>query len=104
LKEHFKFNERLGINIPAFTKPWEEFSEDEQQEILLMWEGIRGKIPDRIADLEKIINEKQMQLGNEQDFPRSCRLNSEISEHASIINDLWIWYRTHQKVSQKGHY
>ncbi|MBD8068973.1 hypothetical protein [Bacillus sp. PS06] len=104
MKEHFQYDERLGIEIPALSKHWEEYNKDEQQGILLMWEGIRGRIPDRIADLEKVINEKQAQLGNELDFPKSCVLNSEISELASIINDLWIWYRSNQKVSQKGHY
>ncbi|MFC4321082.1 hypothetical protein [Litchfieldia salsa] len=104
MKDYFKFDERLGIRIPVFSKPWDEYSDSEQQEILMLWEGIRGRIPDRIAELEDIINEKQVQLGNELDFPRSCQLNSEISEHASIINDLWLWYRTNQKVSQKGHF
>ncbi len=104
MSKNFTYNERLGIQIPTLQKEWDEYSSNEQQEILLAWEKIRGKIPDRIADIEKIINEKQTQLGNEQNFPKSCELNSEISDLASIINDLWIWYRTNQNVSGKGHY
>jgi hypothetical protein len=101
--EHFNFDERLGIFLPDLTVDWEEFSEDIQQHILLHWEQIRGSIPDRIADLEEIINLKQAQLSDESDFPRSCKLNSEIAELASIINDLWIWYRANQTLSSKIH-
>ncbi|OQP01541.1 hypothetical protein B1689_04345, partial [Geobacillus sp. 44C] len=43
------------------------------------------------------------QLSDENDFERSCRLNSEIAELASIINDLWIWYRMNQTVSMRAH-
>ena len=101
--EHFTFDERLGIFLPDLTVDWEEFSEDIQQHILLHWEQIRGSIPDRIADLEEIINLKQAQLSNESNFPRSCQLNSEIAEHASIINDLWLWYRANQTLASKTH-
>jgi hypothetical protein len=101
--EHFTFDERLGIFLPDLTVDWEEFSEDIQLHILLHWEQIRGSIPDRIADLEQIINLKQAQLSDESDFPRSCELNTEIAELASIINDLWIWYRANQTMSSKIH-
>ncbi len=74
-----------------------------QHDILFQWEQVRGAIPDRIFELEDKINQKQAQLSNESDFPRSCELNSEIAELASIINDLWIWYRTNQSVSTKAH-
>ena len=36
-------------------------------------------------------------------FIRSCELNSEIGELASIINDLWIWDRTNEEISKKVH-
>jgi hypothetical protein len=99
----FKYNERLRIHIPILTKEWDEYSKEKQNLILLQWEKIRGTIPDRIADLEQEINQKQAELDNEDDFPRSCLLNSQISELASIINDLWLWYRLNQSVSLKGH-
>jgi len=102
--EHlFVYDERLGIPLPRLEKDWEEYSLSEQHTILLHWEKIRGRIPDRIVELESIINAKQEQLGEESDFARSCLLNSEIAELASIINDLWIWYRMNQSVSAPMH-
>ena len=70
-----------------------------QHAILLKWEQVRGKIPDRIKELEHYINTKQHYLNNE-DFEVSCKLNSEIADLASIINDLWLWYRLTQNVGE----
>ncbi|WP_246941215.1 hypothetical protein [Bacillus pinisoli] len=103
MNNNFTFNERLGISTPDLKKLWDDYSADEQQEILVTWEKIRGRIPDRISEIETIINKKQAELNDENDFPRSCLLNSEISELASVINDLWLWYRTNQDVSTKVH-
>ncbi|WP_449538394.1 hypothetical protein [Ferdinandcohnia sp. Marseille-Q9671] len=100
----FSYDERLGIQLPHLNDSWEEYSDDVQQSILLEWEKIRGHIPDRISEIETVINKKQEQLGNELNFERSCELNNEISECASIINDLWIWYRMNQGISQKIHH
>ncbi|MDQ0161066.1 hypothetical protein J2S06_000136 [Bacillus alveayuensis] len=91
--QFFQYNERLGIMLPHLEKRLEEYEETIQEEILLKWEQIRGKIPDRIKSLEQWINQKQTQLEEEEDFETSCLLNSQIAELASIINDLWIWYR-----------
>jgi hypothetical protein len=91
---YFFHDERLGIPVPALEKDWDEYNESTKQEILLQWENIRGQIPDRIASLEKEINRKLAVLSEEDDFMTCCRLNNEIAELASIINDLWIWYRT----------
>jgi hypothetical protein len=102
--EHFSFDMRLGICLPNLEIEWEEHSEETQQKILLQWEQIRGHIPDRIIEIEEIINQKQAELSDENDFPRSCLLNSEIAELASIINDLWIWYRANQTLSTKAHH
>ena len=74
-----------------------------QHAILLRWEQVRGKIPDRIKELEHSINAKQHHLNNEEDFEISCKLNSEIADLASIINDLWLWYRLTQNVSEGKH-
>ncbi|MDP4164661.1 MAG: hypothetical protein Q8898_16320, partial [Bacillota bacterium] len=92
-----------GIQLPELTKEWKEYSEQDQHNILFKWEQIRGSIPDRISELEGIINQKQAELSNESNFPRSCILNSEIAELASIINDLWLWYRANQNLSEKIH-
>ncbi|RJS60004.1 hypothetical protein [Bacillus sp. PK3_68] len=91
---HFLLNERLGILLPYSEKEWEKYPAAEQEKILQKWENIRGSIPDRIQELEKQINILQHQLNHEEDFSLSCRLNGEISELASIINDLWLWFRT----------
>lgn len=96
LDYEFQFDDRLGIAIPILRKDWSQYPQDTQLEILLKWEQNRGQIPERIYELEKIINEKQAQLNIEEDFDRSCELNSEIAELASIIHDLWIWYRINQ--------
>ncbi|WP_174729500.1 hypothetical protein [Mesobacillus harenae] len=103
MEQYFKKDNRLGIPIPAFKEAWDNFSVRTQQDILLYWEKIRGSIPDRISDLEHKINSKQAELSDEQDFNRSCQLNYEIAELASIINDLWLWYRTHQDIQTKVH-
>lgn len=103
MNEYFSQNERLGIQTPSFHLDWDEYDEKTQQSILFYWEKIRGSIPDRIAELEQTINAKQAELSDEGDFQRSCKLNSEIAELASIINDLWLWYRTHQDITDKMH-
>lgn len=103
MKEIFSFDARLGIPIPVFTKEWEEYNKTEQQEILFLWEKIRGGIPDRIKELEHSINAKQARLSDESDFTMSCQLNSEIAGLASTINDLWLWYRVNQDISGKIH-
>ncbi|WP_078379407.1 hypothetical protein [Sutcliffiella halmapala] len=95
----FKMNNRLGIFLPVLEMEWNQYSKETQQDILLEWERIKGIIPDRIKDLEQEINTKQEQLNNELNFERSCILNSQIAELASIINDLWLWYRMNQDVS-----
>ncbi|RFU70770.1 hypothetical protein D0469_05430 [Peribacillus saganii] len=103
MDEIFFFDKRLGISIPVFKKEWDQYSKDIQQNILFHWEKIRGTIPDRIKELENIINEKQSLLSIESDFAVSCRLNTEIAEHASTINELWLWFRVNQSVSGKMH-
>lgn len=97
---HYQFvlDERLGIPLPVLTHDWEEYSREEQAQMLMIWETIRARIPDRIIALEKEINEKQAQLFQEEDFEISCRLNHEIAELASVINDLNIWFRVQQDV------
>ncbi|WP_270179585.1 hypothetical protein [Alkalihalobacillus sp. CinArs1] len=89
----FYRDERLQIDVPILELFWEELALDEQEEILLRWEQIRSTIPDRIIELEGKIMEKQSQLSNEENFETSCSLNTQIADLASIINDLWLWYR-----------
>ncbi|MFC7393651.1 hypothetical protein [Scopulibacillus cellulosilyticus] len=90
----FVYDSRLGIPVPVLSKEWETYDHETQQQMILTWEKIRGKIPDRIKQLEKNIERKQEQLNQEENFEKSCQINSDISDLASTINDLWIWYRT----------
>jgi len=95
----FIYDSRLGIEIPDLKKPWQQLSVETQSETLARWEGVRGNIPDRIKDLEGSINYLQNELYQESNFQLSCQINSDIAELASIINDLWIWYRTDEEIS-----
>ena len=101
--DYFTFDERLGIHVPDLMHEWDKYCKETQQFILLNWESVRGTIPDRIAELEQEINHKQAKLSDESDFPRSCKLNTEIADLASIINDLWLYYRADQTISTKVH-
>lgn len=93
VKKYFTYDKKLGIELPDPHNEWNQYASQDQEEILMYWEKIRGRIPDRIKEIEQIINLKQEQLSDENNFATSCQLNKEISELASIINDLWIWFR-----------
>jgi hypothetical protein len=99
----FEMDPRLGIELPTLDQEWSDIHEDLQAEILEYWERIRGRIPDRIKQLEKIITVKQTELNRETEFAVCCRLNTEIAELASIITDLHLWYRSNQEVSSRIH-
>lgn len=98
----FVWNERLGIPLPQLDKDFEDYSKQEQAEMLLRWEEIRGTIPDRVKQIERIIIVKQNQLNVEDDFAASCRLNSEIAELASTINELHLWFRVNQDMEARA--
>ncbi|WP_066172918.1 hypothetical protein [Bacillus marinisedimentorum] len=104
MNNYFEYDERLGIRLPLISGHWEQYEPETQESILLEWEKIRGIIPDRIKELEIVINKKQAMLENEDNFHESCCLNKEIADLASTINDLWIWYRTNGEVSVKHHH
>ncbi len=101
ISSHFSYNTRLKINLPCLSKEWGMYPSHEKEAILLEWERIRGAIPDRIGEIDEEIEELQSRLGQEEDFAESCRLNSEISEKASQINDLWIWYRKSPEMNEE---
>ena len=103
MEDFFIYDERLGIPIPHLKLDFSVYPPIVQKAILNRWEQIRGKIPERIQDIERTINHKLTQLNDEDDFEVSCTLNYEIAELASIINDLWIWYRTEQDLTGKIH-
>lgn len=95
----FVYDQRLGIPLPELDQDWECYDMKTREKILMEWEKVRGTIPDRISCLERQIEEKQRCLDEEEDFDTSCRLNREIAELASVINDLWIWYRLTEEVA-----
>ncbi|MEC2132538.1 hypothetical protein P9761_10465 [Brevibacillus centrosporus] len=103
LRNHFILDERLGIRLPALDMEWESYSTEERADILLEWEEIRATIPDQIIRIETVIIEKTKQMSEEENFIRSCELNSEIHELASVINDLNIWFRVQQDHDTKVH-
>ncbi|OOE13895.1 hypothetical protein [Fictibacillus arsenicus] len=103
MHNHFVWDEKLGISVPDLDKSWEAYDKGEQGTILLQWEKIRGTIPDRIAEIEKQINKLQDRLSIEENFELSCELNDKIASQASIINELWLWYRLNQQVTSKIH-
>ncbi|MCA1065945.1 hypothetical protein QTG56_10695 [Rossellomorea sp. AcN35-11] len=96
----FVYDSRLNIDLPRPSKEWHDYSPQEQEQILLHWERVRGMIPDRIQEIEEDIEGLQGKLAQEENFEESCRINGEISEKASEINDLWIWYRTSPEKTQ----
>ncbi len=98
------WNERLGIPLPQLDRDFEEYSDREQASILLRWEEIRGTIPDRVKQLERVIIQKQNQLNVEDNFRESCRLNSEIADLASTINELHLWFRVNQDMDARAHH
>jgi len=104
VKFEFVYDERLGIELPLLHEEWEELTEAEQAELLHDWERVRGRIPDRIQQLERVIVEKQNRLNEEDDFPLSCLLNTQIAELASCITDLHLWFRADAGVTGKGHH
>lgn len=92
----FRQDERLGIPVPALESDWEDLSLEQQQAVLARWEIVRGEIPERIVRLEARIRRMQDQMSQEDDFAACCRLNADIAEMASRINDLNIWFRVRQ--------
>jgi hypothetical protein len=100
LAHQFEWNERIGIPVPSLKQDWETMSRQQQNEVLGAWEMTRGLIPDRIQRLEAKIRVRQDELFEEEDFGESCRLNGDIAELASRINDLHIWFRTQQDLEE----
>lgn len=97
----FEYDQRLGISLPDLKKSWKDYNQATQEEILSLWEEIRGNIPERIYELEQEINQKQALLNNEENFELACDLNTRISQLASTINDLWLWFRAHNEIGKR---
>ena len=48
----FRYDKRLGIDLPNLTKNWEDYTCAEREQMVSDWEQIRGRIPDRIKAFE----------------------------------------------------
>ncbi|WP_211318536.1 hypothetical protein [Falsibacillus pallidus] len=91
--DYLLFDKRLGISVPDECVDFGSLSAKEMEHFWLKWEKIRGTIPDRIQEFDRMMEELQTELSLEEDFGKSCRLNAKIAELASIVNDLWLLYR-----------
>jgi hypothetical protein len=103
LRAEFIYDQRLGIHLPELLFEWDSYPLRIREQVLDEWEQIRGSIPERVIQLEMIINQKQEALNREEHFPTACQLNTEIAECASIINDLHLWYRSNQEIHSRVH-
>lgn len=92
----FEYDERLGIRLPYMEVEWEELSAEERHDMILEWERIKARIPDRIMDIEREIDKKQERASQEEDWDTVCKLYEQIYALASVINDLHIWARVNQ--------
>jgi len=100
---YFAYDDRLEIETPVLELDWEDYPAEDRLAILERWETIRGTIPDRVIALEKRINALQPKVFEEEDFEATCKLNADIAELASRINDLHIWYRINQEIETRRH-
>lgn len=96
LANQFQYSDRHGIMIPCLANDWDELTWVHQTAILAKWEMIRGNIPEHILRFEEKIRIRQQQLFDEDDFTESCKINGDIADLASRINDLHIYFRTQQ--------
>ncbi len=90
----FRFDERLGIEVPELDREWEHHSKEERMSILEHWETIRGAIPNRLAHFEERIAQLQELMRTEEDWDATVKLMDQINDFASRIADLNILSRT----------
>jgi hypothetical protein len=95
----FVHDERLGIAVPVLTHDWFVYSKADQEAMIVRWEGIRARIPDRVKVLEDVINGHQSEIAEEDNWDRVCEHYEEVYRIASIINDLNIWMAIEQHTS-----
>lgn len=98
-KYRFQYNDRLKIELPTFYVEWEELSTKEQYEVIRRWEQTRAQIPDLIKEFERMVQERELQLQIEDDNPTFIQLSKEITDYASRIIDLNLWFRTDEEVA-----
>ncbi|MCL6636334.1 MAG: hypothetical protein K6T26_00180 [Alicyclobacillus sp.] len=94
----FKLDPRLGIELPAFDRPYEEMDAAEQEAVLVRWEQIRAKIPDQIVHFERIIEDLLDQVHHEEDWDVISAHFADIADYASRIHELNTWRRVDPSV------
>lgn len=98
----FVYDERLGIQIPVQHREWHEFSRAEQEAMIEQWEMLRSRIPDRVKQLEEVIEDRQLKIAVEDDWDRVVELYEDVFLMASVINDLNNWMRVETYTSDDG--
>lgn len=90
---YFRYDERLGIRLPNFDRPFEHMSEAEQAEVIAEWEVIRARIPDQVEAFEHRISDLLTNISDTEDWDQIVRWFDEISDIASRIAELNTWNR-----------
>ncbi|MGZ4032367.1 MAG: hypothetical protein ACXVDJ_08160 [Tumebacillaceae bacterium] len=96
----FVHDERLGIALPVLTHDWLLYSQEQQEAMIVRWEAIRARIPDRVKVLEEVIDRHQLAISQEDDWDQVVAHYEEVYRIASIINDLNIWMTIEQYTSE----
>ncbi|MCL6446121.1 MAG: hypothetical protein K6T83_22200 [Alicyclobacillus sp.] len=96
----FRFDSRLGIELPDFPRPFEDMPQADQEEDLVRWETIRARIPEQIMKFEAIIEDLLQQVHHEEDWDIIAAHFAQISDFASRINELNTWRRVDQSLHQ----
>jgi hypothetical protein len=89
----FVMDERIGIEIPNLSIPFEQLPRAQQEEMLVKWEGIRSGIPDQIMKFERLIENLLEKVHHEEDWDVVAAHFEIISDYASRIAELNAWRR-----------
>jgi hypothetical protein len=92
-RPYFRFNRRLGIELPDPDMPFENLPRDEQEAVLMHWETLKPAIANRIRDFERRIEDLLFQIHLEDDWDAVVQHFDKITEYASCINELNSWLR-----------
>ncbi|RIV28603.1 hypothetical protein D2Q93_02295 [Alicyclobacillaceae bacterium I2511] len=89
----FRHDQRLGIELPDLTTPYDELSHTQQEELIAYWEGVKAHIPDQIMKFERDIEGLLQVVHHEEDWDIIAAHFADISDLASRINELNMWRR-----------
>ncbi|MCL6631017.1 MAG: hypothetical protein K6T63_00155 [Alicyclobacillus herbarius] len=100
---YFRYDDRLQIELPHFPVPFASLPPEVQEEVLVTWEKIRARIPERILDLEQRIEHVLQQVHHEEDWNTIAGYFQQISDYASRITELNTWRRVDPSLSTYAH-